>query len=366
MAFGQYSAGAIESMAMLLGNWRLIAVVTLVAMSLGAAQPQPRIPVLAELFTSEGCNSCPPADELLEYLLQEQPIDGVYVVPLSEHVTYWDHQGWKDPFSSQQFTTRQQQYGLRFNLDSIYTPQLVIDGDREFVGSDRRSIERALREAAKKPKPELKVNLTSAGTSLTIATSGAGLSVDPDAELWLAVTEDRLRVDVKRGENANRTMKHSGVVRVLRSAGGVSKPRRSPSRSIPAGGERTCESWRSSSRARIAACSASAIQSFRNAPIGSTRDARRAGIRLASTDITTRIAAAAASVRPVLSETPNNNPPNDRASHHAATAPAAIAISETESPSDTTADNSRRGSAPRAERIPISRVRVATAAARTP
>ena len=199
--------------------WPVLAALTLASAGFGAAQPQTPVPVLAELFTSEGCNSCPPADELLEHFLQEQPIEGVYVVPLSEHVTYWDHQGWKDPFSAQQFTTRQQQYGLRFNLDSIYTPQLVIDGAREFVGSDRQSIERAFRDAARKTKPELKVSVTNAGSALTIATSGAGLSVEPDAELWLAVTEDRLSIDVKRGENANRTMKHSGVVRVLRSAG---------------------------------------------------------------------------------------------------------------------------------------------------
>jgi hypothetical protein len=213
----------VEFVVMVLRSWRVLAVVSLVVVSVGAAQPQPRIPVLAELFTSEGCNSCPPADELLEYLLQEQPIEGVYVVPLSEHVTYWDHQGWKDPFGSEQFTTRQKQYGLRFNLDSIYTPQLVIDGGREFVGSDRRSIERAVRDAAKKAKPELKVSATGSGASFTVMASGAGLYAEPDAELWFAVTEDRLSVDVKRGENANRTMKHSGVVRVLRSAGNASK-----------------------------------------------------------------------------------------------------------------------------------------------
>jgi hypothetical protein len=199
--------------------WPVLAIIALVAASVGAAQPQPRVPVLAELFTSEGCSSCPPADALLERFLQEQPLDGIYVVALSEHVTYWDHQGWKDPFGAQQFTARQQQYGMRFNLDSIYTPQIVIDGSREFVGSDRRAIERAFRDVAKKPKPELKVSASSSGNTITISTSGPGLAVEPDAEVWLAVTEDRLSSDVKRGENANRIMKHSGVVRVLRSAG---------------------------------------------------------------------------------------------------------------------------------------------------
>src|SRR5215217_9668299 len=124
-------------------------VAALIATASVSAQSAARVPVLVELFTSEGCNSCPPADLLLETLLQEQPIKGVYVVPLSEHVTYWDHQGWKDPFDSAQFTNRQQQYGLRFNLDSIYTPQLIVDGAHEFIGSDKRAIEHAFLDAAK-------------------------------------------------------------------------------------------------------------------------------------------------------------------------------------------------------------------------
>lgn len=185
----------------------------------GEAQPGPRVPVLVELFTSEGCNSCPPADALLEELLQEQPIDGVYVVPLSEHVTYWDHQGWKDPFGAQQFTARQQQYGQRFNLDSIYTPQIVIDGTNEYVGSDRGSIERALKGAARQVKAALALSVTESNGTLTVAASGPGLATEDDAELWVAITEDGLVVDVKRGENANKKLKHSGVVRILRSAG---------------------------------------------------------------------------------------------------------------------------------------------------
>lgn len=187
------------------------------------AQSVTRVPVLAELFTSEGCNSCPPADQLLAMWLDEQPIEGVMVVPLSEHVTYWDHQGWKDPFGSQQFTTRQQQYGQRFNLDSIYTPQLVVDGREEYVGSDRRSIERAMRNAAKNVKPELKVTVSDSASAVTVSASGAGLASEAGAELWFAVTEDHLAINVQRGENANKVLKHSGVVRALKSAGDASK-----------------------------------------------------------------------------------------------------------------------------------------------
>jgi hypothetical protein len=187
------------------------------------AQSQARVPVVAELFTSEGCESCPPADRLLAMWLEEQPIEGVFVVPLSEHVTYWDHQGWKDPFGSQQFTVRQQHYGLRFNLDSVYTPQMVIDGREQYVGSDRRSIEGALRNAAKLAKPELKVAATQTGSTFKLSASGPGVAVESNGELWFVVTEDRLVVDVKRGENANKTLKHSGVVRVLKSAGDAMK-----------------------------------------------------------------------------------------------------------------------------------------------
>jgi hypothetical protein len=177
------------------------------------------VPVLVELFTSQGCNSCPPADGLLEWLQQEQPIKGVQIIAISEHVTYWDHQGWKDPFGSPQFTARQQEYGRRFNLDSIYTPQLVIDGAREFVGSDKRSIERALSAAAKTPKPELRVGLGGFDTTLSVSASGPGLTAERDAELWFAVTEDNLVIDVMRGENANKTLRHSGVVRILHNTG---------------------------------------------------------------------------------------------------------------------------------------------------
>ena len=187
------------------------------------AQTTTRVPVLAELFTSEGCNSCPPADQLLAMWLEEQPIEGVLIVPLSEHVTYWDHQGWKDPFGSEQFTTRQRQYGQRFNLDSIYTPQLIIDGREEYVGSDRRAIERALKNSAKQVKPELRITASIGDSTIKLAASGPGLAAEAGADLLFVVTEDRLVVDVKRGENANRTLKHSGVVRHLTNAGDARK-----------------------------------------------------------------------------------------------------------------------------------------------
>lgn len=173
-----------------------------------------RIPVLAELFTSEGCSSCPPADRILEMLATEQPVDGVYVVGLSEHVTYWDHQGWRDPFGSRLFTYRQNQYGARFNLESVYTPQLVIDGSAQMVGTDAAELKRVLTEAARTPKAALNISVSLRDKALEVSASGPGIDA-AGAELLWAVTEDNLMVDVKRGENAKRTLRHAGVVRTL-------------------------------------------------------------------------------------------------------------------------------------------------------
>ena len=94
------------------------------------------MPVLAELFTSEGCSSCPPADDLLRRLTDEQLVDGVEVVALSEHVDYWNRLGWTDPFSSQAFSARQQRYQRALRTDQIYTPQMVVNGRREAIGND--------------------------------------------------------------------------------------------------------------------------------------------------------------------------------------------------------------------------------------
>src|SRR3982751_4604130 len=127
----------------------LTALMLIMAAAQSTPAPSARVPVVVELFTSEGCSSCPPADALLSKLAQEQPVPGVQVIPLGMHVTYWDQLGWKDPLSLRLATERQQAYGRVFGEDRIYTPQAVIDGRDEVVGSDEGALKRAIAKAAR-------------------------------------------------------------------------------------------------------------------------------------------------------------------------------------------------------------------------
>ena len=165
-----------------------------------------RAPVLIELFTSEGCSSCPPADTLLAKLDELQPVTGVTVIALEEHVDYWDHQGWRDPFSAAEFTARQQRYAGLLHIESPYTPEMVIDGRSEFVGNDS---ERAL--------PVHVMVKDKSGDRISLA-----VNVDatkPSGDVLLAIAETGLASDVVRGENAGRNLKHSAVVRKLSTIG---------------------------------------------------------------------------------------------------------------------------------------------------
>src|SRR5712691_4372518 len=122
----------------------------MVALAISALLQKPPgpTPVVVELFTSQGCSSCPPADELIRTLARDGSLRGK-VIPLAFHVDYWDHLGWRDPFSSPQWSARQAAYARALSLDSAYTPQVVINGDRQMVGSDRRAINDAIARASR-------------------------------------------------------------------------------------------------------------------------------------------------------------------------------------------------------------------------
>jgi hypothetical protein len=181
--------------------------------------------VMVELFTSEGCSSCPPADEVLTKLMSTQPIPGVIVVGLGEHVDYWDRLGWRDPFSSASLTSRQSQYGANvFRTGSVYTPQMVIDGWLEGVGSDFGTIRKAVLEAAKVPKAALMLSARRDNDGVSIdlhVERPANVALKEPADVTVAITEDRLVTEVRRGENRGRTLRHTAVVRSLMTVGAL-------------------------------------------------------------------------------------------------------------------------------------------------
>jgi hypothetical protein len=170
-------------------------------------------PVLVELFTSEGCSSCPPADALLSRLDKTQPVRGADIIALEEHVDYWDRLGWKDPFSSEAATARQGEYGEAFGGSQVYTPQMIVDGRAEFVGSSDTDALRAIRAASQAPKPVIQLSWE-AGDTLAIHIEPLTNAGQRDGQqLFLVVAENLLHSDVKRGENAGRALEHNGVVR---------------------------------------------------------------------------------------------------------------------------------------------------------
>jgi hypothetical protein len=179
-----------------------------------AAQSQP---VLVELFTSEGCSDCPPADDLLGWLDANQPVRGAQAIVLSEHVTYWNHLGWRDPFSLDAIDERQQQYEARFKLDSSYTPQMVVDGAEQFVGNNSDKLEAAVARAAATPKAKIAIE------DAHWADGAVSFSVRGDknsgATLVAAVAQNATQSEVIHGENAGRTLHHVAVVRAIKDFG---------------------------------------------------------------------------------------------------------------------------------------------------
>lgn len=191
-----------------------------------AAPAAARRAVVVELFTSEGCSSCPPADALLARLDATQPVEGAEVIPLALHVDYWNRLGWADPFSSRQFSERQGEYAAAFGQDGVYTPQMVVDGVKEFNGGNSSLAQEAIGKAAREAKGEVLLTRSSSQSDAFVRISAeinnfprptAGESVN----VLLALTESGLASDVARGENSGRKLTHVGVVRSLKSLGGL-------------------------------------------------------------------------------------------------------------------------------------------------
>lgn len=157
------------------------------------------LPVLLELFTSQGCSSCPPADALLEQLEMQQPVAKLEIIPLAFHIDYWNNLGWTDPFSSKAFTQRQYGYAATLKIGNVYTPQAVINGAVECVGSDRTAILGNL-------KALQRLHLQRRESGLEIS------GLIPERELFVALSQDGLTTEIKRGENRGRTLTSRSVV----------------------------------------------------------------------------------------------------------------------------------------------------------
>ncbi|MGA9355329.1 MAG: DUF1223 domain-containing protein [Terriglobales bacterium] len=179
------------------------------------AQTPGAAPVLVELFTSEGCSSCPPADAMLAKLDSMQPVPGAQIIVMEEHVDYWNHDGWTDKYSSSAITDRQTEYKSRFKLNDVYTPEMVVDGDAQFNGSDPKAAVHAIEAARSKPKVEVKISGFSldgkaAHLHIDAAALPASLGVRK-ADVYVAVALDHAESQVSKGENKGRDLKHVAV-----------------------------------------------------------------------------------------------------------------------------------------------------------
>jgi len=203
-------------------------IVALVSLALPLAvgpEADPPVPVLVELFTSEGCSSCPPADALLARLVEDPPVAGARIVALGLHVDYWDRLGWKDPFSLAAATRRQSWYAPVFDASSIYTPQMIVDGAEELIGSDAGAARRAIARAVRAELTPVAVRASSSADRPGVASvivaidAPAPRPVNEPVDVVVAITEDGLSSQVRRGENRGRTLRHTAVVRRIEVIG---------------------------------------------------------------------------------------------------------------------------------------------------
>lgn len=177
-------------------------------------------PVVLELFTSQGCSSCPPADDLLSRMGRSPELQG-QIIPLAYHVDYWNYLGWTDPFSQKSWTTRQNDYAAKFRRSNIYTPQLVVNGRDECLGSDYPAILSKIRSAgATHPASRVqlekgKYNPALRQLQITLTAEVLKEGMAKELHLMLAVFENGLSTQVPRGENSGKTLPNDYVVRTL-------------------------------------------------------------------------------------------------------------------------------------------------------
>src|SRR5688572_18133383 len=189
---------------------RLVPLVLLLCCAAG--EPKGARPVLVELFTSQGCSSCPPADELLRRIARDPALRG-RVIPLSYHVDYWNHLGWRDPFSSREWSLRQGEYVRAMKLGSAYTPQVVINGARQLVGSSTAQVYRAIEDESRRAA-EGSVSVHIDGSDVVVRASAPHAGAE-GAELIVVTFENGATTKVLRGENSGRTIANDAIVRAL-------------------------------------------------------------------------------------------------------------------------------------------------------
>jgi hypothetical protein len=203
------------------------------------AGPAAAAPVVVELFTSQGCSSCPPADRLLS-VLGSDPELGKRIVPLAFHVDYWNHIGWRDPFSTREWSQRQRAYLRPTGAEGIYTPQAVINGRRQCVGGDADCIRKAVEAEAARPAGKVALRMAAAEAgALRVEVDASPPPGEHGLDVMLAVVESGLETPVARGENASKVLRNDFVVRRLQRAFRLEGAPRKQAVDIPLDG-----SWR--------------------------------------------------------------------------------------------------------------------------
>jgi hypothetical protein len=192
-----------------------------------AAADTSRTPILMELFTSEGCSSCPPVDTWVERIDAAQPVAGAEIIVLSEHVDYWDHDGWKDPFSSSAITDRQKAYVHNLGLSDVYTPQIILDGDAELKPANPQQTTQSLTKAAGASMIPVRLSSAAIGAGSPAVLTGRieadGSAQKKNADVFVAVALDKTLTDVLAGENDGKKLENIAVVKEMVKVGKLEK-----------------------------------------------------------------------------------------------------------------------------------------------